>query len=129
MHAPRNSFGWDSKDRSGPQPGFDFIFVDEAHHARPKHGMNFFSLPGANRVVYLTATPFRTDRRRIKAQLIYSYDIDRAVEDGIYQTVDFEQVKVGIGGEVDVVEVEAQAHGMTSAVIVLPVLERGLLRT
>jgi superfamily II DNA or RNA helicase len=92
LRPPRNFFGWDSKDRSGPELGFDLIFVDEAHHAPAKTWNEFLLLARRNRVVCLTATPFRTDRRRIKAQLVYTYGIDRAVLDGIYQTVDFEQV-------------------------------------
>ncbi len=41
----------------------------------------------------LTATPFRRDRREINARLVFSYDIGRARDDGVFGRLEFVPVK------------------------------------
>ena len=43
-------------------------------------------------MVFLTATPFRRDRRRIRAELVYHYSIGKALDDGIYRPVEYHAV-------------------------------------
>lgn len=86
---PPEVFGSGSGEGGQVSPGFDLVFIDEAHHSPAKTWNNFLKLIHGARVVCLTATPFRRDRKRIRARLIYNYPIPRAVEDGIYRTVRF----------------------------------------
>ncbi|MHA1330870.1 MAG: DEAD/DEAH box helicase [Candidatus Hodarchaeales archaeon] len=78
-----------------PDDIFDLIILDEAHHepastwrAIAKH------FKGAKKV-FLTATPFRRDRRRIKAKLVYHYPIKKAIEENIYRVVNYFPVDIG----------------------------------
>jgi superfamily II DNA or RNA helicase len=63
---------------------FDLVLVDEAHHSpAPTWNALIAAFPNA-RVVLFTATPFRRDRKEIRAKYIYTYPIQRAFDDGIY---------------------------------------------
>jgi superfamily II DNA or RNA helicase len=68
---------------------FDVIFIDEAHHVEAKTWNQIVDDFPTSKKIFLTATPFRNDHRKIKAELIYHYPIKRAVEDGIYQKIEF----------------------------------------
>jgi len=61
---------------------FDMILVDEGHHsAAPSWKKVFERFPDA-KVVNVTATPFRSDKKDIEGDLIYRYSFKRAMLKG-----------------------------------------------
>jgi hypothetical protein len=67
----------------------DAVFIDEAHHepARTWAAINDYYLN--QKRVFFTATPFRRDRKRLRAKLVYHYPLDRAIDDGILRPINF----------------------------------------
>lgn len=69
---------------------FDMIIIDEAHHvaaAMWKDALNYFK---ASKVVKLTATPFRSDKKEISAHPydpIYEYTLGEAINDGLIKDI------------------------------------------
>ncbi len=76
-----------------PDGLFDLVFFDEGHHTAAPTWMALVRALNNSKIVFLTATPFRRDRRRIRAPLVYHYSIGRALDDGIYRPIDFHKVK------------------------------------
>ncbi len=68
---------------------FDTIFVDEAHHSRAKSWSNILASFPNTKQILLTATPFRRDRKDIKARLIYNYPLKQAYEDGLFSHINY----------------------------------------
>lgn len=65
-----------------PDDFFDMIIVDEAHHsAASTWKMVIARFPEA-KIVYMTATPFRSDRQEIDGELIYRYPFRSATLKG-----------------------------------------------
>jgi len=80
-----------------PPDLFQLVLVDEAHHASAdtwKRALD--GLPNARHVL-LTATPYRRDRRELKAHLIYAYSLRQAVADRVFQPIQFVPVLADIG--------------------------------
>ena len=68
------------------------IFLDEAHHTPAKTWkalLERFKIP---RHIFLTATPFRNDNRKLLAKLIYNYPLGRAIDKKVYQTIEYHSV-------------------------------------
>jgi hypothetical protein len=84
-----------------PPDLFDLVLVDEAHHSpAPTWNALIAAFPAA-KVVLFTATPFRRDRKEIKARYVYTYPIQRAFEDGIYGEMTFVAVMPNSGQSAD----------------------------
>lgn len=80
-----------------PQDLFDLILVDEAHHVPAASWKKILDrFPGVRRV-HFTATPFRNDEREIEGKLIFTYDIRRAHQDGVFGKITFAPVSVASG--------------------------------
>ena len=79
-----------------PDDLIDAVFIDEAHHspAPTWKAINDFYIN--TKRVFLTATPFRRDRKRMQAKLIYHYSIGKALDDGILRSVRFSSINAGI---------------------------------
>jgi superfamily II DNA or RNA helicase len=86
---PKKIFGSDESAKAQ----FDLVFVDEAHHSAANTWSEFLDQVDAARIVEFTATPFRRDRKRIRAKPIYVYPISKAIEEGVYRAVKFVPVK------------------------------------
>lgn len=85
-----------------PRDLFDLILVDEAHHAPAASWKKILDrFPGVRRV-HFTATPFRNDEREIEGKLIFTYDIRRAYQDGVFGNIIFAPVPVAAGESHDV---------------------------
>jgi superfamily II DNA or RNA helicase len=69
-----------------PADLFDVVFIDEAHHTAAPTWTALLNAFDRCRRVLLTATPFRRDKRRLQAPLIYSYPLSRALEANIYSS-------------------------------------------
>ncbi|MEV4610783.1 DEAD/DEAH box helicase family protein [Neorhizobium sp. LMR1-1-1.1] len=68
------------------------LFVDEAHHIAAKTWREFRS-QFANRVVLqFTATPYRTDGRRVDGKFIYNYPLAKAFAEGYFKKIHFRPI-------------------------------------
>lgn len=75
-----------------PADLFDLVLVDEAHHSPARTWqavLDHFS--SAQRLLF-TATPFRQDQREIKGRFIFTYDLRKAFEDGVFGEIRYQPV-------------------------------------
>lgn len=74
-----------------PKGFFDLVFIDEAHHEPAKTWRSLVDSfeRSKTKIVLLTGTPYRRDRRPIAATLKYAYPIARALQDKIFAAVRF----------------------------------------
>ncbi len=79
-----------------PQELIGAIFIDEAHHepAPTWKALNeyYVNVPR----IFLTATPFRRDRKRMQAKMIFHYPLETALDSGILRPVEFYGIDAGI---------------------------------
>lgn len=79
----------------GPPEGmFDVVLVDEGHHGAAPTWRALIECTHDASVVLFTATPFRRDRHQIPAELVYSYPLQQALDDGVLAPIDFQPVDV-----------------------------------
>jgi superfamily II DNA or RNA helicase len=74
-----------SADRWLPQfqdEYFDLILVDEGHHSAAPSWLKVFDRFPNAKVINLTATPFRSDKKGIEGDFIYRYSFKRAMIKG-----------------------------------------------
>ena len=70
---------------------FDMIIVDEAHHSVATtwvEAINYFSKA---KVVKLTATPYRTDGRKIAGELVYEYKLSQAMANKYVKSLEMKE--------------------------------------
>lgn len=79
-----------------PKDLIDAVFVDEAHHEPAPTWKALNEYYSEIKRVFFTATPFRRDKRRMEAKLIYHYSLGRALDAMILRPVNFEGVNYGI---------------------------------
>ncbi|MCA0151134.1 DEAD/DEAH box helicase family protein, partial [Rossellomorea vietnamensis] len=72
-----------------PSDLFDLVLIDEAHHIEAPSWNQIVNDFEASKRIFLTATPFREDNKIIQAKLIYYYPIKKAIEEKIYQKIEF----------------------------------------
>lgn len=72
---------------------FDIVFVDEAHHSRASSWVNILGFFSSAKQVLLTATPFRRDKKDIRARLIYNYPLRQAYQDKLFSHINLVMVK------------------------------------
>jgi len=72
-----------------PNTSFDLVFFDEAHHSPAESWNALVSAFPNSKIIFLTATPFRRDKKRIKASIVYHYSINLAIIEGIYRPVTY----------------------------------------
>jgi superfamily II DNA or RNA helicase len=77
----------------GPLDLFDLILIDEAHHAAAKTWRELIDHFQSARCILFTATPYRRDKRIIRARSIYTYPLRKAFDDGIFGKVNFVAVR------------------------------------
>jgi DNA repair protein RadD len=65
-----------------PDNFFDLILVDEGHHSAARSWRKVFERFPDAKVVNLTATPFRSDRKEIDGELIYRFSFRQAMLKG-----------------------------------------------
>jgi superfamily II DNA or RNA helicase len=83
-----------------PPELFDVVIFDEAHHLPASTWSNLLAAT-AGRAVLLTATPFRTDGKRLPGDIVYSYPLARAIDQGVYGEVRYVPVDAVEGEELD----------------------------
>ena len=85
-----------------PPPNlFDLVFFDEAHHITAPSWEELRKAFGNSKCVQLTATPFRLDHQKMPDEIVYSYPIDRAINEGIYQPVKYLKIRADTAQESD----------------------------
>ena len=65
-----------------PDGFFDMIIVDEAHHSAAASWQKVIERFPSAKVIHLTATPFRSDRQEIDAELVFRYSFRSATLKG-----------------------------------------------
>lgn len=73
---------------------FDLVIFDEAHHAPADTWAAYLRHYGEARFVFLTATPFRRDRKVIPGRLAYSYPVSKASLENAFGRVRFRAAEV-----------------------------------
>jgi len=73
---------------------FDLVIFDEAHHAPADTWAAYLSHYEKARFVFLTATPFRRDRKVIPGRLAYSYPVSKASLENAFGRVRFRPAEV-----------------------------------
>ncbi|MDM5450965.1 DEAD/DEAH box helicase [Peribacillus simplex] len=66
---------------------FDMIIIDEAHHSPAKTWQDTLSYFNKAKVLKVTGTPFRADRKEIEGEVIINYRLGKAMHDGIVKTL------------------------------------------
>lgn len=72
-----------------PTDLFDVILFDEAHHSAAKTWTALLDHFATARRVLFTATPYRRDKKLIRARSMYTYPLRKAFEDKIFGKVNF----------------------------------------
>lgn len=65
-----------------PDRFFDMIIIDEAHHSAANSWKKVLDRFPEAKIVYMTATPFRSDRQEIDGELVYRYPFRSATLKG-----------------------------------------------
>jgi hypothetical protein len=68
---------------------FDVVIFDEAHHAPADTWKAYLDHYPAARFAFLTATPFRRDKKAIPGRIAYSYPVSRASKESAFGKVSF----------------------------------------
>lgn len=77
-----------------PADLFDLIIFDEAHHAPADTWSAYLGHYSRAKFVFLTATPFRRDKKAIPGRLAYSYPVSKASREQAFGSVSFRPAPV-----------------------------------
>ena len=77
------------------------LIIDEAHHVAARSWGSFRDNFPKRRVLQFTATPFRRDGMLVDGDVIYSYPLRRAQEDGYFKSIQFDPIFEIDGEEAD----------------------------
>lgn len=69
------------------------LIVDEAHHVEADKWAKIKSYFSDKPVFQFTATPFRSDGKRVDGRVIYEYPIEQAQKDGYFKAIEFHPVR------------------------------------
>lgn len=69
------------------------LFIDEAHHIAARTWQLFKAKFKDRVVVQFTATPFRTDGKRVDGKFIYVYPLAKAQNEGYFRPINFQAVQ------------------------------------
>lgn len=67
---------------SFPRDFFDMVLIDEGHHNAAKSWQRVFEHFNEAKIISLTATPFRADKKELTGDLVYRYSFLRAMQRG-----------------------------------------------
>lgn len=68
---------------------FNLVLVDEAHHVPAKTWQKILINMNEASHYLFTATPFRSDKKEIKGEILYSYPLSMAYRDGIFGEITY----------------------------------------
>lgn len=66
---------------------FDMIIIDEAHHSPAQTWQDALEYFSDAKVLKVTGTPFRTDRKKIEGEVVINYRLGKAMKDGIVKSL------------------------------------------
>lgn len=66
---------------------FDMIIIDEAHHSPAKTWQDTLDYFENAKVLKVTGTPFRSDRKEIEGEVVVNYRLGQAMREGIVKTL------------------------------------------
>jgi DNA repair protein RadD len=66
---------------------FDMIIVDEAHHSAADSWIKTFEYFNAEKIIKLTATPYRADEKELGGEIVYTYDLGDAIKDNVVKNI------------------------------------------
>ncbi|WP_341270642.1 DEAD/DEAH box helicase [Morganella morganii] len=69
------------------------LIVDEAHHIEADKWSKIKSYFSDKPVFQFTATPFRSDGKRVDGRVIFEYPIEQAQKDGYFKAIEFYPVR------------------------------------
>jgi len=69
------------------------LFVDEAHHSEADTWNAFISVVHYSKVFLFTATPFRTDEKRLQGKFIFNFSLKAAQEQQYYKRIRYLPVR------------------------------------
>ena len=69
------------------------LFIDEAHHIAARTWQLFKLKFKERSVIQFTATPFRTDGKRVDGKFIYVYPLAKAQKEGYFRPINFQAVQ------------------------------------
>lgn len=82
---------------------FDLVIIDEAHHEPAKTWRTILTnMPNTKQILF-TATPFRRDKKELKANHIYNYPLSQAYKDGVFGEIKYIPVELKNEREKDIV--------------------------
>src|SRR5579884_2735265 len=96
-----------------PAGMFDLVIFDEAHHLPARVWTAILEAVGAPAVL-LTATPTRRDGLPLPGELVYTYPLATAIEDGVYAPVSFVPVSLPEGADPDTTLAAAAAERLAT---------------
>ena len=96
-----------------PAGMFDLVIFDEAHHLPARVRTAILDAVGAPAVL-LTATPTRRDGLPLPGELVYTYPLSQAIEDGVYAPVRFVPVSLPEGADPDTALAAAAAEKLAT---------------
>ncbi|KSU23180.1 DEAD/DEAH box helicase [Lactococcus lactis] len=67
---------------------FDMIIIDEAHHSEAKTWIENLQHFSNAKVVKLTATAYRTDKKPLVGELVYKYKLSQAMSNGYVKSLE-----------------------------------------
>lgn len=70
------------------------VFIDEAHHAEAKTWFDLRHRFKGKKILQFTATPYRNDGKKLKPEIIYTYPLKKAQEEGYFKKIDLIPVNV-----------------------------------
>lgn len=74
---------WFKNDREK----IDLIIIDEAHHQEADTYQEILKFFSNAKIIGLTATPFRSDGKKLEGKVIYKYNFHEAINDGVIRNV------------------------------------------
>lgn len=71
---------------------FSHVFIDEAHHAEANTWFKIRDKFKTKKILQFTATPYRNDGKRSKVEIIYSYPLKKAQQEGYFKEIHYEPI-------------------------------------
>lgn len=68
---------------------FTNVFIDEAHHIEANSWKKVRERFVNKKIIQFTATPFRSDRKRLDGNIIFNFSLKKAQEQGYFKPINF----------------------------------------
>jgi|GEM_PF-5216319 len=82
---------------------FDLIIIDEAHHIPAETWENILKQFPTSKQILFTATPFRSDGKKLPGIQAYTYPLVKAIEKGYYGEIEYVPLEINPNEDKDLV--------------------------